>query len=40
VFLLISLLLVAVAYEAALSLNRVANLTTSDPRPYSSPTSK
>jgi hypothetical protein len=36
-YLLIALLLVAIAYEAAEALNRVANLSASaaDPRPYS-----
>jgi hypothetical protein len=34
-FLLIALLLIAVAYEAAEALNRAANLTPTNPRPYS-----
>jgi hypothetical protein len=39
-FLLIALLFIAIAYEAAEALTRAANLTATDPRPYSSPTSK
>ncbi|MGB7751332.1 MAG: hypothetical protein WCF88_07250 [Candidatus Acidiferrales bacterium] len=39
-YLLIALLCIAVAYEAAEALNRAANLTSTDPRPYSSRTSK
>ena len=42
-YLLIALLLVAVAYQAAEALNRAANLITIDPRTYfssPSPTSK
>ncbi len=35
-YLLISLLFIAVAYEAALCINCAANLTPTDPRPYSS----
>jgi len=37
---LIALLFIAIAYEAAQALNRVAGVTPADPRPYSSPTSK
>jgi hypothetical protein len=40
VYLLIALLFIAVAYEAAEALNRAANLAPTDPRPYSSLTSK
>ena len=39
-YLLIALLFIAIAYEAAEAVNRAANLTTSDPRPYCSRTSK
>jgi hypothetical protein len=39
-YLLIALLCIAIAYEAAEALNRAANLTPTDPRPYSSRTSK
>jgi hypothetical protein len=39
-FLLIALLFIAVGYEAAEALNRAADLTPTDPRPYSSRTSK
>jgi hypothetical protein len=39
-YLLIALLCIAIAYSAAEALNRAANLTPSDPGPYSSPTSK
>jgi hypothetical protein len=42
-YLLIALLFIAVAYEAAEALNRLANLITIDPRTYfssPSPTSK
>ena len=35
-YLLIALLFVAVAYEAVLCLNRAANLTPTEPHPYSS----
>jgi hypothetical protein len=34
-FLLVALLCIAVAYEAAQALNRAANLTPTDQRPYS-----
>jgi hypothetical protein len=36
-FLLVALLCIAVAHEAAEGLNRAANLTPADRRPYSSP---
>jgi hypothetical protein len=40
-YLPIALLFIAIAYEAREALNRVADLTATDPRPYcSSPTSK
>jgi hypothetical protein len=39
-YLLIGLLCIAVAYEAAVSLNRLANLNLADPRPYPSRASK
>jgi hypothetical protein len=35
-YLLIALLFVAIAYSAAEALNRLANLSSGDPRPYSS----
>jgi hypothetical protein len=34
-YLLLALLVIAVAYEAIEALNRAANLTPADPRPYS-----
>jgi|HubBroStandDraft_6_1064221.scaffolds.fasta_scaffold06818_10 hypothetical protein len=39
-YLLIASLLIAVAYEAAEAVNRAANLTPTDPHPYSSRASK